>query len=228
MYRSLNVFMTRAVTLGLAALTFAPIAGAQRTTTAAKPAASAPTAKERTNKWVFGAHTIATPGVSITGPDIDGTFGTGLGGGLGIMAGYELNKAVTGYASLDVARQGSGVNWMSGSFGLVHAEIGVRATLSKTNPQMQPYLQAGIGKRSLGARMTDLEDDEVHDVSLSGNMISFGGGLQYVLSPKVSLDGGVSMAIGNFNQWEDDGDLGTIQVNSSTSIRLKAGVVWRP
>jgi hypothetical protein len=59
-------------------------------------------------------------------------------------------------------------------------------------------------------------------------MISFGGGLQYVLSPKVSLDGGVSMAIGNFNQWEDDGDLGTIQVNSSTSIRLKAGVVWRP
>ena len=227
MYRSLNAIMTGAVTLGLAALTLAPTAGAQRTTTA-KPAASAPRAKERTNKWVFGAHTIAAPGVSITGPDIDGTFGTGLGGGLGIMAGYELNKAVTGYASLDVARQGSGVNWMSGSFGLVHAEIGVRANLSKANPQMQPYLQAGIGKRSLGARMTDLEDDEVHDVSLSGNMLSFGGGLQYVLSPKVSLDGGVSMAIGNFNQWEDDGDLGTIQVNSSTSIRLKAGVVWRP
>ena len=228
MYRSLNAIMTRAVTLGLAALTFAPIAGAQRTTTAAKPAATAPRAKERTNKWVFGAHTIAAPGVSITGPDIDGTFGTGLGGGLGIMAGYELNKAVTGFASLDVARQGSGVNWMSGSFGLVHAEIGVRANLSKANPQMQPYLQAGIGRRSLGARMTDLEEDETHDVSLSGNMVSFGGGLQYVLSPKVSLDGGVSMAIGNFNQWEDDGDLGTIQVNSSTSIRLRAGVVWRP
>ena len=228
MYRSLNAIMTGAVTLGLAALTFAPIAGAQRTNTAAKPAASAPKAKERTNKWVFGAHTIAAPGVSVTGPDIDGTFGTGLGGGLGIIAGYELNKAITGYALLDVARQGSGVNWMSGSFGLVHAEIGVRANLSQNNPQMRPYLQAGLGKRSLGARVTDFEDDEVHDMSLSGNMLSFGGGLQYVLSPKVSLDGGVSMAIGNFNQWEDDGDLGTIQVNSSTSIRLKAGVVWRP
>ena len=59
-------------------------------------------------------------------------------------------------------------------------------------------------------------------------MLSFGGGLQYVLSPKFSLDGGVTMAIGNFNQLDDDGDLGTIQVNSSTSIRLRAGVVWRP
>jgi len=229
MYRSLNAIMKRAVTFGLAAMTFAPIAGAQRTTTAAaKPAASAPKAKERTNKWVFGAHTIAAPGVSITGPDVDGSFGTGLGGGLGVMAGYELNKAVTGYASLDVAKQGSGVNWMQGSFGLVHAEIGVRANLSQANPQMHPYLQAGIGKRSLGARVTDFEDDEVYDISLSGNMLSFGGGLQYVLSPKFSLDGGVTMAIGNFNQLDDDGDLGTIQVNSSTSIRLRAGVVWRP
>ena len=66
MYRSLNAIMKRAVTFGLAAMTFAPIAGAQRTTTAAaKPAASAPKAKERTNKWVFGAHTIAAPGLVI-------------------------------------------------------------------------------------------------------------------------------------------------------------------
>ena len=206
----------------------AAVTHAQRTTTVSKPAAKAPAAKERSNKWVFGAHTIAAPGVTVTGQDIDGTWGTGLGGGLGIMAGYELNRAVTAFASLDVARQGSGVNYMTGSFGLVHAEIGVRAALSRTNPQMVPYATAAVGRRAIGARVTDLEDGEVYDITLSGTMLSLGGGMQYRLSPKVSLDGGLEFGIGAFDHVDDDGELYTIAVNSSTSIRLRAGVVWRP
>ena len=235
MYRSLKAIMQGAMTLGLVALTFAPTADAQRpaTTTTTKPAATAAApapqkSKARTNKWVFGAHTVAAPGISITGPDVDGTFNTALGGGLGIMAGYEINRAVTLFGAFDVARQNSGVNWMSGSFGLVHAEVGVRTVLSQSNPQMQPYLQGAIGRRSLGARVTDYDADEVYDMSLTGNMISFGGGMQYTISPKVSLDGGVQMAIGTFNHYDYDGELGSLQLNSSTSIRLKAGVVWRP
>jgi opacity protein-like surface antigen len=228
MYRSLQGIIRSAVAVATAALILAPAAGAQRSSTSSKPAARKPVVKERTSKWVFGAHTIAAPGVSITGQDIDGTFGTGMGGGIGIMAGYELNRAITGFASMDVARQNSGVNWMQGSFGLVHAELGVRARISQSNPQSVPYFTAAIGRRALGARITDLEDDEVHDMSLTGTMLSLGGGLQYQLSPKVSLDGGAEFAIGAFDHIDDDGELWTLNVNSTTSIRLRAGFTWRP
>lgn len=227
MYRSLKGIIIATVTV--AVLVAAPDAGAQRTTTTTKAAAKAPTSKERTNKWVFGAHSIATPGVSITGPDFEEwPFSTTMGGGLGIMAGYELNRAVTAFASLDVAKQNSGVSWMQGSFGLVHAELGVRANLSQTNAQTKPYLLAAIGKRAIGARITDFDDDEVYDLAFSGTMLSFGGGLQYLLSPKLSLDGGVELGLGAFDHYDADGDIGSISANASTTIRVRAGVVWRP
>jgi len=226
MYRSLKGIIFATITAAVAAM--APEAGAQRTTSVTK-ATKAPTAKERSNKWVFGAHTIATPGVSITGADFEEwPFSTTMGGGLGIMAGYELNRAVTAFVSLDVAKQNSGVSWMQGSFGLVHAELGVRAQLSQTNAQSKPYLMAAIGKRAIGARITDLDEDEVYDLSFSGTMLSFGGGLQYLLSPKLSLDGGVELGLGTFDHYDSDGDIGTLSANASTSIRVRAGVVWRP
>ena len=248
MYRSLNQIMKGVVTVGLAALTLAPAAGAQRsvgpkqtttpekpatttakpaTTSAPKAAAKAPVA--RTNKWVFGAHTVAAPGVSITGPDFDEwPVSTSLGGGIGLMAGYEINRAVTLFGSLDVAKQNSSAFWMQGSFGLVHAELGVRAKISQSNPQQVPYVMAAIGRRSLGARIFDLDDGETYDLSFSGMMLSFGGGLQYALSPKFSLDGGLELGVGTFDHVDSDGDLGTVSANTSTSIRVRAGVIWRP
>lgn len=221
-------FIAIGVTAALAAMLAADPAAAQRTTSVSKPVAKAPAAKERANKWVFGAHTIAAPGVSVTGADIEGSWGTGMGGGIGIMAGYEINKSVVGFASFDVAKQPSGVNYMTGSFGLVHAEVGIRANLSKSNPQMVPYALAAVGRRAIGARVTDLEDDEIYDMSLSGTMLSFGGGVQYKLSPKMSLDAGAELGLGALDHVDDNGDLYTISVNSSSSIRVRAGFVWRP
>ena len=181
------------------------------------------------NKWVLGLHTIATPGVSITGPDFnEWPVSTTMGGGLGIMAGYEFSKVITGFASMDLAKQNSGVNWMRGSFGLVHAELGVRANLTQNNPQTVPYLTAAVGRRAIGSRITDLDEDEVYEIAFSGTMFSFGGGLQYKLSPKMALDGGVELGLGTFDHYEADGDIGTVSANGSTSIRVRAGFVWRP
>src|SRR5688572_31011571 len=139
MYRSLKGMMF--ATVIAAVLTAAPEAGAQRTTSSTK--GKAPTTRERTNKWIFGAHTIASPGVSITGPDFEEwPVSTTMGGGLGVMAGYELNKTITAFASLDLARQSSGVSWMQGSFGLVHADVGGGPRLSQKNTQAVPHLMA--------------------------------------------------------------------------------------
>jgi len=250
MYRSLKGIMQGAAALALAALTLAPTAGAQRaagagqkpatttekpattaekptTTSAPKAAAKAPAG--RTNKWVFGAHTVAAPGVSITGPDFDEfQISTTMGGGLGVMAGYEINKAVTAFASLDLAKQNSGENWMEGSWGLVHGELGIRAKLSQNNPQMTPYALAAVGRRALGSRIYSFDDQEYYDLSFYGMMLSFGGGLEYKLSPKVVMDGGLELGLGTMNTVNDDGDIGTVHANASTSIRVRAGIVWRP
>ena len=230
MYRSLKgKGIVTLATMTLAALAVAPDAGAQRTSSTTKTTSKAPAVKERTNRWVFGAHTVASPGLSITGPDFEEwEFSTAMGGGLGIMAGYEVNKAVTAFVSLDLAKQNSSVSWMQGSFGLVHAEVGIRANLSQSNPQTVPYLMAALGRRAIGSRINDLADDETYDVAFTGTMVSFGGGLQYLLSPKLALDGGVELGIGSFDHYEWDGDLGTQSVNASTSIRVRAGFVWRP
>ena len=229
MYRSLKGIIRNTALVGTALLVLPPALHAQRTTTVSKPAAKAPAVKERANKWVFGAHTIASPGVSISGPDFEEwPFSTTMGGGLGIMVGYELNRAVTAFGSLDVAKQNSGVSWMQGSFALVHAEVGVRAKLSQPNVQTTPYLSAAIGTRAVGARITDFDEDEVYPLSLSGTMLSFGGGLQYLLSPKLALDGGVELGVGTFDHYDADGEIGSVSANASTSIRVRAGFVWRP
>ena len=80
----------------------------------------------------------------------------------------------------------------------------------------------------IGARVTDLEEDEIYDMSLSGTMLSLGGGMQYKLSPKLSFDVGGELGLGALDHVDDNGDLYTISVNSSSSIRVRAGVVWRP
>jgi hypothetical protein len=42
------------------------------------------------------------------------------------------------------------------------------------------------------------------------------------------MDGGLELGIGSLNQYNADGDVGTVSANTSTSIRVRAGVIWRP
>lgn len=190
----------------------------------ARPASDAPN-----SKWVFGIHTVAAPGVTVTGPDIDGGFSTQLGMGVGVMAGYELRPNLTGFVSLDLAKQGTGPDITpAGTFGLAHYEFGARLRLQPTNATMRPYVTGTIGQRALGARVTDLDTGESITVALGGRMVSFGGGVERALSPKLALDGGAEIAFGKFDRltWDDDTYVG--QVNGSTSIRLRGGLTWRP
>src|SRR5690606_35629514 len=92
---------------------------------------------------VFGVHLLAAPGVSVQSQDVD--FRTTFGPGAGIMVGYAFNRTFSAYASLDVARQGSGMSAVAGTFGLGHFEIGARAAIPIGDPQLRPYLTGSIG-----------------------------------------------------------------------------------
>jgi hypothetical protein len=226
---------TRAAAVTLAALTFSATLDAQRSP--ARPTSTKPAAPARAaaNDLVpgrglqLGVYTLAAPGVSITGEDVDGTFSTTFGGGAGVMVGYGFNPIWSGYAALDVARQGSGNTDVEGTFGLAHFEIGARANLlSLGNPTTVPYLSASVGRRALGAHVTDYEYDEEYNMALSGMMFAAGGGIQHVLSPKVALDAGVQVGYGRFAHLDEDGEQSTLLVNGSMSLRFRVGVNWRP
>jgi hypothetical protein len=192
---------------------------------AAAPAARV--ARERGHGLMFGVHALAAPGVSISGEDIGGSISTAFGPGAGLMIGYGFTRAISVYVSLDAAKQNSGTEAIEGSWGLAHAEIGARANLS-SNPLLTPYITAALGNRAVGARITDHEFDEEYDLTFSGPMFSIGGGFERALSATMSLDIGGSIGLGRFSTADEDGDKQKIDVNNSTSTRLRAGLIWRP
>jgi hypothetical protein len=183
----------------------------------------------RRTGFVLGVYTMAAPGVTITGADIqDGPFKTGFGPGAGFTVGYGFNRTFTGFASIDLAKQSAPSDYGGGSFGLSHMEIGGRANLPFGDGATVPYVSASIGHRALGARVTDNLDGATYDMKLSGGMFGVGGGVEHVISPTLAVDGGLSLGFGRFGHQDADGQSDALDVNGSTTIRLRIGMTWRP
>ena len=225
---------TRAVMLAaVVVLSFATAAQAQPQRAAARRAALAAEQKRmsddaRMRGFSLGAYTVAAPGITVSGNDFDGSITTSLGPGVGLMVGYGFNRIWSAFTSLDVAKQGTSAGDYDGSFGLVHFEVGARANLPYGSLTNLPYVSASYGRRAIGARVTDDEHPTPYDASFSGGMLGLGGGIQHVLSPSVTLDGGMELGFGRFNHYDWDGESGTADMNGNTTVRLKFGVMWRP
>jgi hypothetical protein len=225
--------------LTAATLTVAPDADAQRrggggggTPSPAPKRSTAPaaatTAKSREQGMMYGVSLLAAPGVTITGGDIEGKIASGFGPGVGLMIGYAFNSTLSAFAALDVARQSSAIPEVEGTFGLSHGEIGVRMNLSTGNPLMIPYATASIGRRAFGARMWDIYEDVEVDLMYTGVMFALGAGVERAISATTALHGAMSLGFGTFSTVSVDGDSYPNHANSSTSMRFRAGLIWRP
>lgn len=221
----------RSTAVVLATLTLTATAQAQRSTArrgstvVAKKRAQA---DDRMKGFVLGVHTIAAPGLSVTGEGVDGSIQTNLGPGAGVMMGYGFNHTWSAFASLDLAKQDATGGDYHGSFGLAHFEVGARANLPYGSPTNVPYVSASIGRRALGARVSDDFDGESYDLTLSGGMFALGGGIQHVLSPTLLIDGGMTLGFGRFGHFSDGDESGALSTNGSTSVRLRVGLTWKP
>jgi hypothetical protein len=195
----------------------------------ASPAAKPIEAGDLTRGLTLGAYALAAGGVQITGRDIDGDFSTNSGEGAGVTIGYGFNRIVSAFASLDIAKQATSPDiYPAGTYGLAHFEVGGRANIPIGSPKAVPYVTVSLGRRALAARVTDEDSGEQFDSSLSGTMYAVGGGMQWFLSPRLALDGGVELGMGTFDHTKDQaGDHG-LQVNGSSTSRLRFGVNWHP
>ena len=185
--------------------------------------------ESRTKGFVLGVHSVAAPGISITGDDIDGEFKTNFGMGAGVSLGYGFTRTLTAFASLDVAKQKfANTDYENATFGLGHIEAGLRATVPLGTPTTLPYLSASVGRRSVGAHVHDVVAEEDYDMSLSGMSYGIGAGVEHFFSPTMALDLGVSANFGKFDKFKSDTDRATAEVNGSRTIRMRVGVNWRP
>lgn len=183
----------------------------------------------RTKGFVLGVHTIAAPGISISGDDIDGEFKTNFGMGAGVSLGYGFTRTLSAFASLDVAKQKFGnTDYDNATFGLGHIEAGLRANLPLGSPATVPYLSGSVGRRSVGAHVRDVVVEREYDMSLSGMSYGVGAGVERFFSPTMALDLGVSANFGKFDKFKGDGQSATADVTGSRTMRMRVGVNWRP
>ena len=227
-HRNFRIAMRVATVTAMFALATAAEAQPSSTHKPTMKASSQPIVPDgRRTGFVLGVYTMAAPGVSLTGDDVDGTFKTDLGPGGGVMVGYGFNRTFSGFASVDVAKQGMSGD-VAGNFGLRHIELGARANLPYGSDATVPYLTASYGRRALGARVTDDFEGTEYDMRLSGGMFGVGGGLEHVISPTLAVDGGLAVAFGRFSHGDIDGESSSLAVNGTTSIRMRLGMTWRP
>src|SRR4051812_39322974 len=126
-----------------------------------------------TTGLAIGVYVLDAPGVSISGGDVEGTFHTGMGQGLGVSLDYGLNQQFSLFGSIDIAKQHTTQDtYPDGEFGLGHFELGLRINLRISDPKTVPYLSGSIGARALAANVKDLDTGERFDWGLSGGMVS--------------------------------------------------------
>src|SRR5262245_920787 len=187
----------------------------------------APAVRPPSARWVINGHSTAALGTSVG--DEFGSLNTSAGLGAGVEVGYMVTPRLLAYAGLDIAKQAIDVVGLDGNFGLTHLEAGARLNFPVARSKFLPYVGAWVGRRGLSTTVDNVVTGEQADLSFSGMAVGASGGVQMFLSPKLALDGGVSLGFGKLGNIKVDGDKqdwGT--PDNTTTTRLRFGANWYP
>ena len=180
------------------------------------------------SRWVINGHTTAALGTSVS--DEFDNLKTSNGLGAGVELGYRVTPRLLAYAGIDIAKQSIDVAGLDGNFGLTHLEAGARLSFPMPHSKVLPYLGAWVGRRSLSTTVDNFATGLSSDLSFSGLTVGASGGMQLFLSPKLALDGGLSMGFGKLGNVKVDGQRqdGGETLNNTTTTRIRFGANWYP
>jgi hypothetical protein len=179
------------------------------------------------SRFVINGHSTAALGTSVG--DAFGSLKTNAGLGAGVEVGYLITPRLRAYAGIDIVKQGINVAGLDGEFGLTHLEAGARLNFPIPRSKVLPYLGAWVGRRSLSTTVDNFDTGESSDLSLSGLAVGGTAGVQVFVSPKLALDGGMSLGIGKMGNVKVDWrhqDWGT--PDNTTTTRIRFGASWYP
>jgi hypothetical protein len=179
------------------------------------------------SRWVINGHSTAALGTSVG--DAGGSINTSSGVGGGVEVGYLVTPRLLTYAGFDLAKQAIDVEGLEGDFGLTHLEAGARLSFPIARSKAMPYVGLWAGRRSLSTTVDNFVTGASSDLSMSGMALGASGGVQVFVSPKLALDGGVSVGVGRMGNIKVDGqkqDWGT--PDRTTTTRIRFGANWYP
>lgn len=190
---------------------------------AALSAQQAPPVRSNTEKLMLS---LALGGASIDSDELEGERESG--GGFSLQLGWGFTSLFT----LLVDASGAVLGDDDDEFVLFHGDLLGRFHF--TNPQRAwvPFIEGGLTGRVAGQDdivvLDGNGDPQEVDLEISGGGFTFGGGLQYHVSPAVALGASLRWTVGEFS---------TVKFNNvsiegfeidATSARLNLGVTWRP
>jgi hypothetical protein len=179
------------------------------------------------SRWVINGHSSMALGANVE--DDFSQVKTSSGLGAGIEIGYRVTPRLLAYAGLDINKQAIDDFDLEGDFGLTHLEAGARLSFPVAKSKFMPYVGAWIGRRSLSTTMDDFVTGTSADLSMSGLAAGASGGVQMFVSPKLALDGGLSVGVGKMGNIKFDHQTQPTQnLQSTTTTRLRFGANWYP
>lgn len=179
------------------------------------------------SRWVINGHSTMALGTAVA--DAFNQVKTSSGLGAGVEVGYRVTPRLLTYAGLEIAKQPVDAVDLDGDFGLTHLEAGARLSFPIAGSKMMPYVGAWVGRRSLSTTVDDFDTGASSDLSLSGLAAGASGGVQLFVSPKLALDGGLSIGVGKMGNIKVDGQKQNTQgLDNTTTTRLRFGATWYP
>jgi hypothetical protein len=150
------------------------------------------------------------------------------GGGISALIGWGFTKNFA--LLLDLS--GAAISTEIGDVGLGHAELAGRWHFANESRALVPFLEVGFAGRAV------VQDDMLYyddfgnpysgDFSLSGTGVSFGGGLQYHITPSMAIGASLKWSVGDFTTVKlDNVSVDGLEMGATTA-RLNLGFTWYP
>lgn len=145
--------------------------------------------------------------------------------------GLDLNLGWGFTPKFAVLFDGSGVSLDDDEGGedivLGHFDLLARYSFANAARAFVPYVEGGFGVRVLAQDDADFEG-ETGDVSLSGSAFTFGGGVQYFMTPKWAINANLKWTTGEFDEFQiDNVSFSGLDIDATTT-RLTLGISWYP
>ena len=177
--------------------------------------------RSTTRGWVLATH-LQGGSLSVDHDDPSG------GGGLGIRAGYGVNRYFTPYLEADAIQFDVANTDLGGQWGMTHVDLGVRYSFANSLRRWVPFLEAALGVRAVIVDDGTVNGNDVGRVTFSGGAFSLGGGVGFYVKQHVAIETLIKFTSGTFeNVNVGDVTVGNLDIQAQ-STRLKFGVAWWP
>jgi len=201
-----------------------PLASASSTAPVAKPVDAATPRPRRTHTsgLMLGLSFDAS---SIRSNDLNST--TESGPGIAGIIGWGITKNIA--LALDMS--GAQISSVDGNYNLGHADIGARwHFVNRTS--FVPFVDVGYAGRALMKRDVTLTDalgnTSTGTLTYMGAGLSYGGGLNYYITPGIAFGGAFKWTTGRFSQVRFENlTVEDLQLDAS-SARFNMGFTWYP